>query len=252
MPTILEIFCDESGHTGPDLLHREQRYFGFGSVAISDDEAYQIIAKSRQKFPVQMPELKATKLLHSANGRSIVLDVFRASNGRFAVNFHDKLLALCGWIFEYIYEPVYKRDPRILYQKNFHRFVAMYAWLWFSDNRSDAEESIRQFQIYMRTLNESEAPILFDRVNKPVSKGEKEHPFNMILRFARGYRDIIIEDNADLISSSADGGRWVLDLSISALWSHLNFWGQKDRPLLVRCDTSKPLEAYADKLSGDK
>ena len=48
--------------------------------------------------------------------------------GRYIVSLNDKLLALCGWFFEYIYEPVYKRDPWLLYEKNLHRFIAMYTF----------------------------------------------------------------------------------------------------------------------------
>jgi hypothetical protein len=34
MSEILEIASDEAGHTGPDLLHKDQRVFAFSSVAI--------------------------------------------------------------------------------------------------------------------------------------------------------------------------------------------------------------------------
>src|SRR5579864_8400421 len=41
MTTALRISCDEAGHTGPDdLLHRDQRFFGFGSVSVDDAEAW--------------------------------------------------------------------------------------------------------------------------------------------------------------------------------------------------------------------
>ncbi len=36
MTDILEISCDEAGHTGPDLPQTDQRMFAFSSVAISD------------------------------------------------------------------------------------------------------------------------------------------------------------------------------------------------------------------------
>ena len=58
MSDILDIACDEAGHTGPDLLHKDQRFFAFSSVAISDVEAFEIVSKARTDHPVQMPELK--------------------------------------------------------------------------------------------------------------------------------------------------------------------------------------------------
>src|SRR5947209_6946258 len=82
MPSVLQISCDEAGHTGPDLLHAEQAYFGFGSVSIDDAEAWDIIAKARRDNPVQMPELKASKLMRSPRGRSLIGALVRDAEGR--------------------------------------------------------------------------------------------------------------------------------------------------------------------------
>jgi hypothetical protein len=248
----LTISCDEAGHTGPDLLHPEQPYFGFASIAIQDGEAWEIIQKGLRDHPVQMLELKAARLMRSARGRNLIASLLEAAEGRFAVNVHDKLLALCGWVFEYIYEPVYQDNPVLLYEKNLHRFVAMFAYLWFQDAGSNAEQAIRQFQNYMRTRNEMEASLLFDRIRAPLSNEDKEHPFELVLRFAHGYRDIIIADNARLDTELPDQGRWTLDLSTSGLWSHLNHWGRRGRPLTIRCDISKPLQASVKRFAGNE
>ena len=100
MPDILNIACDEAGHTGPGLLQKDQRIFAFGSVAITDAEAFEIIRKARTDHPVQMPELKASKLLASERGRKLIAALLEALEGRYVVSVNDKLLALCGWFFE--------------------------------------------------------------------------------------------------------------------------------------------------------
>lgn len=251
MTNVLHIACDEAGHTGPDLLHRDQRYFAFCSVAVTDDEAANIISRLRAKFPVQMPELKASKLLASDRGRSLVVELLGSIEGRYIVSAYDKLLALCGWLFEYIYEPVYRDNPKLLYEKDLHRFVAMYTWLWMTDGTSEARRAIEQFQQYMRSRDPADAPFLFDHPRPPLSDAGSEHPFECVLRFAYGYRDIIIADNAKLNTVLPDKGRWTLDLSASAMWSHLNFWGQQQRPLSVQCDASKPIEAIVANFTGD-
>jgi hypothetical protein len=251
MSHILEIACDEAGHTGPDLLQKDQRMFAFSSVAISDAEAFEIIRKARVDHPVQMPELKASKLLGSERGRRLITSLVEALNGRYTVSINDKLLALCGWFFEYIYEPVYQDNPRLLYEKNFHRFVAMYTYLWMTDPTSDAKRAIEQFQKYMRSRDPADAPFLFDNPRPPLSENGTEHPFESVLRFAYGYRDIIIADNARLNTMLFDGGRWVLDLSAAGLWSHLNHWGRTGKLLSVRCDVSKPLRSIARVFTGD-
>lgn len=246
----MDIFCDEAGHTGPDLLSPDQRFFAFSSIAIPDAEAAEIIRKARINHPVQMRELKASSLMHTERGRALVAAVLAECEGRYAVNVFEKLLALCCWMFEYIYEPVLQDDPWLLYEKNLHRFVAMYTWLWLNDASSDARAVVEQFQNYIRSLDPAEAPILFG-TPRPAAH-ENEHPFEPVRRFAYGYREIIVADNARLRRELPEAGRWTLDLSTSALWSHLNHWGSHGKPLRVRCDESKPLRANAVALTGDE
>lgn len=242
------IACDEAGHTGPDLLATDQRYFAFASINISDDDAWTLIAEARKAHPVQMPELKASKLMGSKQGRRLVSYLVKEVEGRFAINAHDKLLALCGWVFEYIFEPVYQDDPRIFYQKDFHRFIAMFCYLWFSDDSSEAAAALAQFQAYMRSKDIGKAPILFEFEKDCAT--DQPHPFELIRRFATGHRELIAEDNASIERLTSDKGKWTLDLSASGLWSHLNHWGKMDQPLTVICDDSKPLRAIAGDLAG--
>lgn len=253
MTEILYIACDEAGHTGPDLLAPDQRYFGFASVAVDDIEAAKFIDNARAANPVQMPELKASRLLGSERGRKIITALLGSCEGRFSVSVHDKLLALCCQFFEYIYEPVFKDDPWLLYDKNMHRFVAMYAYLWMMDHESEAPRAISEFQTYMRSRDPADAPFLFDNPRQPLTRdGSGEHPFESVLRFAYGYRDIIIADNADLDEVLPHSGRWTLDLSATSLWCHLNRWGRAGKHLSVWCDASKPLQAMAPKFRGDE
>ena len=252
MMEILDVACDECGHTGPDLLQKEQRYFAYASVAISDTEAFAIIQELRELYSVQMPELKGQALMGSARGRQLIIALLRQIEDRYVVNVYDKLLALCCWFFEYIYEPVYQDNPELLYRKNLHRFVAMYTWLWMIDNESQARQTIEQFQAYMRSRDPSEAPFLFDNPLPPMTGNGPEHPFESIIRFAYGYRDIIIADNARIDKELPAEGIWTLDLSTPSLWSHLNHWGSRGKLLSVRCDESKPLRDSIHHLSGDE
>jgi len=252
MTEVLDIGCDEAGFTGSDLLARDQRFFAFASVAVPDAEAEQIIAKARAEFGVAMPELKASKLLGSNRGRKLMAALTEACEDRYAVCVHDKLLALCSWFFEYIYEPVFKDDPWLLYEKQLHRFVAMYTYMWMTDHESEAPKAIVQFQKYMRSLDPTDAPFLFENPRPPLSEFGHEHPFESVLRFAYGYRDKIARDNAHLRQVMPDSIPWTLDLSVTSLWGHLNRWGREGRLLSVICDDSKPLKAFAPNLTGDQ
>ncbi len=249
----LQISCDEAGHTGPDLLHPGQRFFGFGSVAIPDGEAGEIIQKVVRNHRVQMPELKAARLVRYQQGQALISEIVKAADARFAVNVYEKLLALCAWLFEYIYEPVLRDNTRLLYSKNFHRFVTMVAWCWFNGGGSVARQAVHQFQKYMRSQNENDAPLLFKKSNlSPARANMPDDQFELILRFARGYREIIVANNSQIGAELPDAGRWVLDLSACALWSHLNHWGRTGQPLGVWCDASKPLQAIIAQFTGDE
>jgi hypothetical protein len=247
MDKILEIACDESGHTGPNLLQPDQNYFAYASINITDIEASNLIHEAKKQYPVQMPELKSRLLMKSENGKKLVSFLLSKVQDRYVVNLNDKLYALCGWFFEYIYEPIYQRSDQLefLRRKNLHRFVAMYTYLWMTDNDSKAAVVIQQFQQYMRSLDSSTAPFLFDNPLPKIADDGSEHPFESIIRFAYGYRDRIISDNADIERFTPKNGKWTLDLSISSLWSHLNYWGKENIPLKVICDNSKPLFDYA-------
>jgi hypothetical protein len=154
---IVEIACDESGFTGSDLLQPSQRVFGYASVNIGDAEAFEIIQEARSRYSVQMPELKSAQLLRTANGKRIIGHVVQSCRNRFAVIVHDKLLALCAWVFEYIYEPVYQRDMGLLYEKNLHRFVAMFIYIWMNSGDETARDAVTQFQRYMRSKDPADA-----------------------------------------------------------------------------------------------
>ena len=102
MDEVLPLACDEAGNTGPFLLDKDQRFFAFASVSIDDAEADAVIREGLRLYPVQMPELKASRLLRTARGQSLVRHVLSALQGRFATSIHDKQYALCCWFFEYV------------------------------------------------------------------------------------------------------------------------------------------------------
>jgi hypothetical protein len=175
-----------------------------------------------------------------------------ACKGRYVITVHDKLMALCANLYEFIYESVFKDGPWLLYQKNMHRFVSMFTYMWLSEHASEARRAITEFQKYMRSLDPADAPFLFDTVRPPLSGTGTVHPFESVLRFAYGYRHIIIRDNASLRTAVPESLPWTLDLSTTSLWAHLNHWGRTGMLLSVQCDESKPLKVVADKLTGDE
>lgn len=75
------------------------------------------------------------------------------------------------------------------------------------------------------------------------------NPFEMVTKFANGYRDIIVADN----QSERDAlrpGTLTLDLASSALFSVLCHFGKERRPLDVTCDEHPQLEKISETLIG--
>ncbi|MEE4212081.1 MAG: DUF3800 domain-containing protein [Parvularcula sp.] len=241
---VLDLFLDESGFTGSRLLDPNQPVFAYASVAIGERRAWDILNRARKDHPVQMPELKAQKLLSSERGRRLVAQVLTEIDGLYSFVIQNKRVVLCGKLFEYVFEPVFQFSPELLYQKNFHRFVAMYCFINSVDGVG--EVTLLQFESYMRSLDPSDAPLLFDP--NASSHLPENHPLKLVLRFANGYRDIIVADNARLRTTTPDEGKYVLDVSAAGLWSLLNHWGRQKRPLRVVCDDSKPIAALLPSL----
>lgn len=225
--------------------------FAFGSVAISDAEAFEVIRNARAENPVQMPELKASKLLATERGKTLVGDLLTAIDGRYVVSVNDKLLGAMRMVLRVHLRTGLPGQPAASLREKSPQ-VCRHVQLWMTDPDSDAKRAIEQFQKYMRSRDPADAPFLFDNPRPPLSDKGTEHPFESVLRFAYGYRDIITADNATLDAVLPESGRWTLDLSASALWSHLNHWGRTGKLLSVRCDASKPLQAIVSKFTGDE
>lgn len=243
------IACDESGHTGPNLLSVDQRMFVFGSCNVTDTEAWSLLNHVKKNHLVQMPELKANKLLKTDNGVSLIIEVFEKLEDKYTININDKLLALCAWVFEYVYEPVFQGEAyEYLVKKEFHKFVAMFVWNWVVSKDELAEPFITQFQDYMRNLQPWRAPLLFEQ---KLDSLNSDNPFELILKFSNGYKNVIVPDNDSIPSVSPDEGKWLLDLSVSCLWSHMSYWSSDEKPLDILCDSSKPIYAFRNNIPTD-
>ncbi len=235
------ISCDEAGFTGNNMLNPEQPYFTYASHDLTVQEAEDLLRDIRGKHNTQMPELKAQKLLRNQKGRDLIADVLGAIAGRYMVSIYDKKLSLTGKMFEYIYEPVLARNSALFYRNNLHRFVAMYLYVLMLD--APIQDLAAEFERFMRSLDPADAPTLFGGAT------DADHPISQILRFARGY-NVPIAAETESLKETRDTGKWVLDLTVTAVFSHLVAWGERHPVIEVVCDDSKPLRALGDVFDG--
>lgn len=236
MPRLIS--CDESGFTGNDMMNGQQRYFAYAAHDLSLEESEALVAEARRRFPVQMTELKAQKLLGRKRGRDLIAFVLGEMEGRYIAVVHDKRLCLCGKLFEYIYETVLQTNNGLFYSHGLHRFVAMYLYMHLDVSDATFEVLAREFEAFMRSLDVADAPTLFG-----ASDGSEDPLIGQILRFARGYRDVIVAETRSL---EGGVGKWVLDLTSTAVFSLLAAWSERHPVIEVVCDDSKPLRAIHD------
>lgn len=236
----IQISCDEAGYSGPNLLDTGQPIFTYASTDLSEEEARDIINGIRTQYHIKAAELKIDNLLRGGRRADVVLDILNKIKGRYIVSIYDKQLVLFCKFFEYIYEPVIRPKASLFYGRNMHRFLAMYLYA-MALSGSTAKRIAEEFQIYMRTLDHSKAPYIFDN-NQIIEEDELLRP---ILYFCAGYKDIIYQERDDL-QAYKNLSKWVLDLSITGLHTQLQYWGEKHPLIKVLCDASGPLSANAE------
>lgn len=249
LPSPTLISFDESGFTGPNLLRDDQPVFAYAAVELSVDEATALIAEIREgrKPAIQAAELKASGLKRRGDWPQLSELVLRRMEGRYNFLVSDKRLALAGKAFEYLMEPVLEDNNGLFYAYGLHRLVAGAVHRSIQTVGGPAEDIAIQFERFMRTFDPADAPAVFTATG--VVPGDAK-VLSELLRFSRGYAERIKERTQHL-RDDTESGKWVLDLTSTALMSLLvNGFGLKHRQLEVLCDESKPLQGIASEFDG--
>jgi hypothetical protein len=226
---------DESGFTGNNLLNKQQKIFCYASVECPHQEAQDFVEHIIKKYRIQNGEIKGGNLLKGVKGKRAVDEIIQHFKGRFKVSVSDKKYALAGKFFEYIFEPAIQSVNSIFYNINFHRFISNMLHMEFTARGAMAEEIFEDFEKLMRTGDFDGLKALFS-----ASKNEGISPvLEQICDFAIHNKEAVIEELDGYAGNGA--GKWVLDLTNTALFSLLAEWGQEYDQLTAYCDQSKPL-----------
>lgn len=228
---VLDIFCDESGSTGQNLLNPDQRFFAYGSVAIDPAEASDLVARTIRDFRIQGNELKGKNLLRHAGGRKAALALVRTLASRSQVLIAHKEYALACKLFEYTFEPLISDVSTVLYSVNFHKFIANLVYLSSANHHPRAREFSKRFEAAAR--GDVEAFRGFLSVHSPTT----DDPVETLISFCVFHRDSILRD----LSKTRSELPWVLDITATSLNSLLTTWGRRAPQLRVVCDESGPL-----------
>ena len=105
--------------------------------------------------------------------------------------------------------------------------------------RTTPRNSSKSCRVAEVGLDPTDAPILF---SGNVTDARFDEALLNVARFIHGYRNIILNESKYV-------GTWVLDLSVSALFSQIAQWGERFDVISVHCDDSKPLRDLAPTLN---
>lgn len=231
-----QIYFDESGFTGNNLLHPHQRYFAYGSIATDDLEAKEFVTALIKKYGIQGGELKGSRLVQFNKGRKAVDEIFNHFEGRIKLSVSEKKYALACKFFEYIFEPCISDINSLFYGIGFHKFIANMLYVEFLARGAGAEQIFGDFESLMRSRNTEGLEAVFSSSTHP----ENSPILVQIREFAQHRAEDI---RAELASLGDDGvGKWILDLTNSALFTLLANWGLEFEQVTAICDHSKPLQ----------
>lgn len=227
------IYFDESGFTGQNLLSSDQTLFAYGSVASNEEEAHETVMEIVRKYKIQSPELKGSPLIRSGNGRKAILEILDIFQGRYKSVVFDKKYALACKFFEYIFEPVLASKSTLFYSIGFHEYIANILYLDFMAKSDSAIMIFEKFFLAMKSGSMANMKELFhDDFKQGIFP-----PLEQILEFAHIHQNIIDDEITQLPD-------WILDLSTTAVYTLLCEWGKTGQQIRAICDNSKPL-AYS-------
>jgi hypothetical protein len=230
-----KVYFDESGFTGNNLLHPEQKYFAYASVATDDAEAKSFVEGLIARYGIQGDELKGSKLVKFNRGRKAIDDIFAHFGDRLKISISDKKFALAAKLYEYIFEPCYSDIGSLFYGVGFNRFIANILYLEFAGRGAGAEEIFVEFETLMRSRDDTTLANIFSSIHSNNSP---------IISDIREFAQCRAEDiRAELAAIGEVGvGKWILDLTYTALFTLLSNWGAEHDEITAVCDPSKPIQ----------
>jgi len=233
----MDIFLDEAGYTGSDLINREQPMFILASTVIEEREAR---ARLESAFGRSRYEVKYSKKSRSSQGRRQILEFLRSLNINRRMtaffSFHKEFLLLTHLV-DFWVEPAMRADGVNLYERggNIAYSNVCYLTLGTCLGREGGREFLRRFQAMTR----DRTPFAFRTFWDSVRGVKRQHELVAealgpleIIGARLGYRRLI------------DLPEHVLDVSDLGLLQTIQHWRTEfpEETFLVFHDQSNMLE----------
>lgn len=224
----MNIYCDEAGYTGRNLLSQEQPYFVYSAVYLCDQEINSIRKIIDTNYPLQGGEIKGSKMVQSGAGQKAIRLIFEKFSQNARVVFHDKKYALACKIVEYCVEP-FLRSNYHFYEIKLNIFIASKLYSAFLEKNNSAESIFEDFENILRGKLSVEDSI-FGTIEA------SDPTVEWILKIVNSQRDKI---NDELKNENDKVDLWMIELTTTSLLALLSEWYKFERTLKVFCDNSR-------------
>ena len=234
----MNIFCDEAGFTGNNLLDAQQDVFAYAAIAICPEIAQERVTRVIHDFRLQGKELKGSHLVRSNVGQRVVTKLLNECFGEFRTVAHLKPYALAGKLFEYIFEPPLASQNSFFYNLEFNKFISTLLYVHFKAKDTPAERLLADFSRFAREGDQTALAAIFPPT---LVVDYFSNPLHAIGTFAMLHHKTISEE----ILSFREPGvpNWILDLTTTSFFGLMCYWGERFEELEVTCDSSKPLQS---------
>lgn len=211
------IYCDESNHTGNNLLDKDQHTFLYATVHISEDEAKKYLEDLQADIPYikNMKEIKSKIIPHN---KQYFINFFEKLKKNIKIYVINKKYALACKEVETIVEPVISKFSIIMYATGLQNMLSI---------------------LFLKELDDEFHETFSDVIRKKsnINIIEKYKNNEFIGKFLETNKDHIL-DEIELLSNE----KWSLDMSVTSLHTLLTLWHQElQQPLKVIYDESKPI-----------
>src|SRR5438876_761770 len=96
-----QIFCDEAGFTGDNMIDPEQPYFVFSALNVGNEDSYDLIQHVYTDFGLQGTELKGRNLIKHRNGQNAILWLLDRCEENLMLTINHKAFSLACRFFEW-------------------------------------------------------------------------------------------------------------------------------------------------------
>jgi Protein of unknown function (DUF3800) len=237
---------DESGNTGPDLLHINQPVFTLASVCLTDEEAMELISIASSKQSAK--EIHFVNLKRRESGKNKIISILGSElirPDKIKVSFFHKGFMVIAKIVDLLIENLAHMDGINIRERGAN--IALSNLIFYVTPVFCGKELFEKFQKYFVIMIRERTDksvrdfynITEDLYENCIDENYKSTILSTILASQFIIKDIL-----------ADTDTYTLDPAIPAFVEHCSTWGDHlERDFDLIHDRSKPLKQHAELLS---